>query len=301
MLRHLLFVCFLIFTGLGFWVSFLPLDTNCTKQWISLWVLKHEHRVLTVFAPVTLAFPALPNPSSLTPTLLFRRLLYQTPNAIFVFLSLSFLCHLSQWSLLPFSYKWQTFIPFYFIFNGWIMPHCVCMTHFLFYSSIDMHLGRVYGIATANGRHSEQECADVAIVYCHWFLWVYIYLGAVWLDHMVVSILLSSFSFLLMNHHTELKAVRLICNPCQCWKRFLFPQYSRQSFVLLFSWGQSPLTGVSWNLSVVLIDVFFTDADILHNLYCPGGFLHLESVQFIFPFICYVITLVFHVWVQYGF
>lgn len=121
-----------------------------------------------------------------------------------------------------------------------------------------------------------------------------VYLGAVWLDHMVVS-----FS---VNYHTELIVVRLICVPCQCWIKVPHPPVFLPALcVWWFSLWQSPLTVLSWNLNVVLMNILFPAANILNNLYWPGGFLHLKGLLFVCPFTHYVVILVFYVWVQYRF
>lgn len=107
------------------------------------WVFKREHRVFTAFAPVT-ATPPWSHLPILSPTLLLLCLLYQTPDAVFVWV---FLMPLNIMVSVP-IYKWQNLILCDFIFTWWITPHGVCMTYFLFYSSIHMHLGRFRATAT---------------------------------------------------------------------------------------------------------------------------------------------------------
>lgn len=132
------------------------------------WVFKREHRVFTAFAPVT-AMPPWSHLSILSPTLLLLCLLYQTPDAVFVWVFLMPLNIMVSVSIfLQMTEPYSLLFYFYLVDNTPLCVHDIFS--FLFIHSYAPRQTPCH--SNSAERHSEHKCADAASVCGHRFLWV---------------------------------------------------------------------------------------------------------------------------------
>ena len=170
----------------------------------------------------------------------------------------------------PFAYEFHEVI----VFDSWVIFHCVDVHIFCIHSSVEGHLGSFQLLAIINK-------AAMNIVEHGSFLYVGTSFGYM-PRRGIAGSSDSAMSIFLRNLQTDFQNGCTSLQSHQQWRSVPLSPHPRQHLLSLEVLILAILTGVRWNLRVVLICISLMTTDVEHFFRCFSAIRHSSAVNSLF-------------------